>query len=65
VRLHRRGVILVGADRQQAAMHLRMQRLDAAVHHLGKTGQLGDIDDLEARVLERLGGAAGRNSSML
>ena len=59
VRLHRRGMVLVGADRQQAAMHARMQRLDAAVHHFGKAGQVGDIGNGEPRVLQRLGGAAG------
>ena len=49
VRLHRAGMLLVVADREQAAMHLRMQRLDAAVHHFGKAGQLGHVDDLHAR----------------
>ena len=34
VRVHRGGVLRVVADRQQAAMHLRVQRLDPAVHHL-------------------------------
>ena len=58
---HRRGVLRVVADREQAAMHLRMQRLDPAVHHLGKAGQLGDIDHREAGIAERLGGAAGRD----
>jgi hypothetical protein len=29
VRLHRLRMVLVVADREQAAMHLRMQRLDA------------------------------------
>ena len=61
VLLHCCGVLLVAADRQQAAMHLRVQRLDPAVHHLGKAGEFGDIDDCKPRVLERLGGAAGRN----
>jgi len=59
VRLHRRGVFLVGADRQQPAVHFRMQRLDPAVHHLGRTGEFRHVDDLETGVFERLGGAAG------
>ena len=59
VLVHRRGVLLVAADRQQAAVHLRVQRLDAAVHHLGKAGELGDVEHLEPGVVERLGGAAG------
>ena len=42
-------------------MHFRMQRLDAAVHHLGKAGELGHVADLEPGGGKRLGGAAGRN----
>jgi len=34
------GMFGIGADREQAAMHLRMQRLDAAIHHFGKAGEL-------------------------
>ena len=59
VRRHRRRVFLVVADRQQPAMHLGMQRLDPAVHHLGKAGQLRHVHDRQAGVLDRLGGAAG------
>ena len=40
-------------------MHLRVQRLDPAVHHLGKTGQFGDVDHLEPGIFQRLGGAPG------
>ncbi len=58
---HRAGVVLVGADGEQAAMHPGMQRLDAAVHHLGEAGELRNVDHLEAGVFQRLGGAAGRN----
>ena len=58
---HRGRVLRVVADREQAAVHLGMQRLDAAVHHLGKAGELGHVDDLEPGVRERLGGAAGRD----
>ena len=38
-----RGVLFVAANGQQAAVHLRMQRLHAAVEHLRKSGELGDV----------------------
>ncbi len=40
-------------------MHFRVQRLDPAVHHLREAGELGHVDDLEAGLFQRLGGAAG------
>ena len=40
-------------------MHLGMQRLDPAVHHLGKAGELGDVRHLQPGRGDRLGGAAG------
>ena len=58
---HRRLMGGLAADRQQAAVDARMQRLQPAVHHLGKSGQLGDVDDLEAGFRQRRGGAAGRD----
>jgi hypothetical protein len=61
VRLHRGGVFLVGADRQQPAMHTGMQSLDAAVHHLGKTGKIGNVGNIQPRILQCLGGATGGN----
>ena len=61
VLLHRCRVRGVVADRQQAAMHLRMQRLHPAVHHLGKAGEVRHVAHLQAGVGERLGGAAGRD----
>jgi hypothetical protein len=36
-----------------------VQRLDAAVEHLGKAGVVGDLGDGQAGVGEQLGGAAG------
>ena len=42
VRRQRRGVAGIVAPRQDAAMDQRMQRLDAAVHHLGEAGDLFD-----------------------
>ena len=58
---HRRLMGGLAANRQQAAMDARMQRLQPAVHHLGKSGQIGDVDDLEAAFRQRRGGAAGRH----
>jgi hypothetical protein len=54
-------VRLVVADRQQPRVQARVQRLDAAVHHLRKAGEVLDRADLEARVGERGGGPAGRH----
>ena len=61
MRRHRRGMRLVVADREQAAMHLGVQRLDAAVHHLREAGELGNVDDFQPGIGERLSGAAGRD----
>ncbi len=61
VRAHRGGVIRVVAHREQAAMHLGMQRLHPAVHHFGKAGQLGHVEDGKARVRQRFASAAGRD----
>jgi hypothetical protein len=36
-----------------------MKGLDAAVHHLWKTREFGDIDDCEPGIAEPLGGAPG------
>ena len=49
------------AAREQAAVDARVQRLDAAVHHLGEAGEVVDRADRDAGVGERLGGAAGRD----
>ena len=61
VRAHRLGVRGVVADAEQAAMHRRMQRLDPAVHHFGKAGEIADVEHLEPGIAQRLAGAAGRN----
>ena len=61
VLFHRGEVLFVPADREQSAMHLRMQRLDAPVHHFGRAGEFGDIDHRESGFAERLCRAAGRN----
>ncbi len=51
----------VAAHRQQAAMDRRMQRLDPAVHHLGKTGEIADVEHVEPGVAQGLARAAGGN----
>ena len=40
-------------------MHLRVQRLDPAVHHFGKAGEVRDVLDLKPGRRDRLRGAAG------
>jgi len=61
VGIHRRLVLRIVADGEQAAMHLRVQGLDAPVHHLGKAGELGNILHREARLGEHAPRAAGRD----
>ena len=57
---HRRLMGRLGADREQAAMHARMQRLEPPVHHLGEAGDLRHVDDRKAGAAQRRRGAAGR-----
>ena len=55
-------LLLVGAvpaPVEDAAVHGRMQRLHAALEELGVPGDLGDVADRDAGVLERGRGAAG------
>ncbi len=59
--LHRLRMIGIVADREQSTMHVGMQRLDPAVHHFRKAGQVCDIADLQPGRGDRLGGAAGRD----
>src|SRR5690606_25225110 len=47
------------ATAEDAAVDLRVQGLDAAVHHFRETGVVGDFDRGHAVVLEQLVGAAG------
>ena len=61
VRAHRLRMLGIAADRQQPAMHRRMQRLDAAVHHFRKFGQFAHLDDRQAGIAQRHAGAAGRD----
>ena len=59
----RSGREIVGmiAAREDAAVQRRVQRLDAAVHHFGKAGDVGDAGDREAGVGQRARRAAGRH----
>ena len=58
---HRGGMFGIIAHREQAAMHHRVQRLHAAVHHLGKAGQLANVLHHKASGAERFGGPARRH----
>src|SRR3546814_17576456 len=61
MRLHRPDMGRVGADGEEGARNGRVQRLDAAVHHLGKTGEVGDVEDSMPRPTHRPRRAAGRD----
>src|SRR5438094_8013586 len=50
-------VILFVAASQDAAVDGGMQGLDAAVKHLGKSGELGDLADVEFGFAQLVGGA--------
>src|SRR5690606_10012625 len=54
--LHMIGVVAHGQD---AAVNGRVQGFDAAIHHFGKAGMLGDFLDRNAGVLDGFIGAAG------
>ena len=60
--------IVNAAAAEQAAMNLRMQRLDASIHDLGKARMLGHLRDTHTALLEqRRGSARGedRNAALL
>jgi hypothetical protein len=57
--VHRRDMFGQVAARQDAAVHLGMQRLDPAVEHFRKAGVFADVDHRQTGVAQRLGGAAG------
>ena len=52
-------VVGVVAHREEAGVELRVERLDPAVHDLGKPGEVIDRAHVDARRTELLGGAAG------
>ena len=49
------------AAREDAAVDLGMERLDPAVHHFGKAGDIADVDHRQPRLGQGLGRAAGRD----
>ncbi len=46
---------------QDAAVHLRMQRLDASIQHFRKSRQFGNVFHGDAGVAQQLGRASSRN----
>jgi hypothetical protein len=48
----------VAADREETAVHLWVQRLDAPVHHLRVPGVICHVLDIAARIAQGLGSAA-------
>ena len=59
VGFHRGGVIGIVADREQRAMHVRVQGLHPSIHHLGKPRQFRDVANLEPGGGEGLCSATG------
>ncbi len=59
--VHRRDMIVIVTHREQPAMHFGVKRLYPPVHHLRKTGEVGNILHLMAKLAEPGGSAAGRN----
>ena len=59
VRRQRVGVSGDVAPREDAAVHLRMQRLHAPVEHLRKARHVADVEHREAGVAQRARGPAG------
>ena len=54
-------VLGVVAQRQQAAVELRVERLDAAVHDLREAGEVGDLAHLEPGLGQLPSRSAGRD----
>ena len=61
VRANRRLVVCVAAEVEQPAVNLGVERLHPAVQHFRKTGVGAQVGDVQARLAQRLGGAAGGN----
>ena len=58
---HAGGMVGLVAQRQQSAMHHRVQGLDPAIHHFREVGDVRHVADGQSGVAQRLGCAAGRN----
>jgi len=59
--VHRSSMLLIVAYREQAAVHLGVERFHAAIHHLGKAGQLRDIAHRQTGIAQCFGGSPRRN----
>src|SRR5436189_937967 len=59
VRGHRRCMLGIVADGEQAAMDHRVERLDPSVHHLWKAGEIGNVANHQPGFAEALPRAAG------
>src|SRR3984893_16846719 len=55
------GMVLVSAARQDSAVNLGMERLDAPIEHLGRAGKVLDSADLDPGCFQGRRGAAGRD----
>jgi hypothetical protein len=62
MRAHRLGVVAMIAQRKQAPMNRRMQRLDATAHDFGKTGYFGHIGDGDPCVAQAFCRSPGRKN---
>ena len=51
----------IAPEEKQAAMHFRVQRLQAAVEHFREPGIIAQLDDRQAGLAQEPGGAAGGN----
>ena len=59
MRLHRRHMLGIIANRQQPAVNRRVQCLHPSIHHLGKAGQFADVLHLQPCCAQRFRRAAG------
>ena len=59
VRLGLRDVLRVVAALEQSAVDFRVERLQPTVEKLGRAGEIRHVDDRQARLTQRGGGAAG------
>ena len=52
-------MIRLVADGQQSAMHFGVEGLDAAIHHFGEAGEVGDLAYRQPGIADQLVRAAG------
>ena len=58
---HGGGMLGIVAHRQQPAVNRGVQRLDAAIHHFRKAGEVRNVLHRQPGLAQRLGGAPGRD----